>query len=318
MRLVEFINKFPDEGACRKHWKELREKEGLTCPKCGCHGKERFRWKGYREQWECKECGHRIGLRAGTVMQSSKLPFRNWFIAMHLLTATKKSISSKELQRQLDRNRYQPVWEMVNKIHDVMGKRDNNYKLTEQIELDDGFFTTDREEEEKLQPTKRGRGSQDKTKVVVMTESAPAENSKSPIKKTLGHVKMIVIPDLRACTIDKEVKEHIEKDSILTTDASNSYVNFKDLVKEHNWQVIEPKNVGKVLPWVHIAISNAKKLLLDMYHHVSVGLLQGYLNEFCYKLNRRCLDIFQRLTVACCTMRTDFTHRTYTCKEAVA
>lgn len=93
MKLVEFIEKFPDEQTCRDYRKELREEKGLTCPKCGCHGTEHFRWKGYREQWECKECGHQIGLRAGTVMQASKLPFMDWFLAFHLMTSTKKSIS---------------------------------------------------------------------------------------------------------------------------------------------------------------------------------------------------------------------------------
>jgi hypothetical protein len=48
-------------------------------------------------------------LRANTVMHKSKLPFRYWFIAMHLLTSTKKSFSAKELQRQLGHKRYHPV-----------------------------------------------------------------------------------------------------------------------------------------------------------------------------------------------------------------
>ena len=52
-------------------------------------------------------------MRSGTVMRSGKLPLRHWFIAMHLLTATKKSFSALELQRQLGHGRYQPVGEML-------------------------------------------------------------------------------------------------------------------------------------------------------------------------------------------------------------
>ena len=52
-------------------------------------------------------------MRSGTVMQGSKLPFRYWFIAMHLLTATKKAISALEMQRQIGHKRYQPIWEMM-------------------------------------------------------------------------------------------------------------------------------------------------------------------------------------------------------------
>ncbi len=45
--------------------------------------------------------------------------------------------------------------------------------------------------------------------------------------------------------------------------------------------------VGKVLPWVHISISNAKRSILDTYHDVKADFLQLYLNEFSYKFNRR-------------------------------
>ena len=60
-------------------------------------------------------------------MQGSHLPVRDWFAAMFLLTATKRAISTKEIQRQIGRKRYQPVWEMVHKLRDVMGKRDGGY-----------------------------------------------------------------------------------------------------------------------------------------------------------------------------------------------
>ena len=68
-------------------------------------------------------------------MHGSKLPFRYWFIAMHLLTATKKSISAAELQRQLGHKRYQPVWELMHKLRSVMGKRDDKYTLKGCIEV---------------------------------------------------------------------------------------------------------------------------------------------------------------------------------------
>lgn len=109
-------------------------------------------------------------------------------------------------------------------------------------------FTKRFKDEEQL---KKGRGSQAKTKVLVMTESEPAENSKKTIKKSVGHIKMIVIPNLRAQTIDVEVTENIDSDASLTTDDSTSYVHFKNLVKEHKPQVIQPKDISKVLPWVH-------------------------------------------------------------------
>lgn len=310
MKLLDFTKKFKTEEDCKKYLKSRREKQGLVCPRCGCI---HFKWKNCRESWECKECGKRISLTSGTVMHNTKLPLMYWFIAIHLLTSMRKSISAAELQRQLGHNRYQPIWEMLHKLRDVMGQRDAEYKLAGCIELDEGFFTTEIEAGEKDAPLKRGRGSQRKTKVLVMAESQPneVENKKNKIQKRVGYLKMIVIPDLKSKTIDKEVVRYINESAELTTDDSSSYVNFKNLVKSHMSQVIEPKNISKVLPWVHIAISNAKRQILDIYHAVSSELLQGYLNEFCFKHNRRYMDVFDRLMNAGLQRRTAFMHRTY-------
>ncbi|MDG1915020.1 MAG: transposase, partial [Crocinitomix sp.] len=54
------------------------------------------------------------------------------------------------------------------------------------------------------------------------------------------------------------------------------------------------------LKWVHIAISNAKRNFLGVYHKIKGKYLQNYLNEFCYKLNRKYFGerLFDRLTLA--------------------
>jgi hypothetical protein len=59
---------------------------------------------------------------------------------MHLPTSIRKSFSTEELRRQLGHKHDQPVWEMENKLCDVMGKRDNQYQFSGQLELDDAFF----------------------------------------------------------------------------------------------------------------------------------------------------------------------------------
>lgn len=309
MNILRFNKQFPTEEACEKFLKETREKEGIVCPKCGC---VHHYWKGYRKQWQCKKCGHRTGLKAGTVMHGSNLPLMYWFVAIHLLTSTKKSFSAKEMQRQLDHKRYQPIWELMHKLRDVMGQRDATYKLLGSIELDEGFFSTSIEQSEKGKPLKRGRGSQKKTKVLVMAESVPVEDGKrKDIKKAVGHVKMIVIDDLKSKTLDANVIKYINDKAELTTDDSTSYVNFKNIVNSHMSQVVEPKNISKVLPWVHVVISNAKRLLLDIHHDIGKNFLQNYLNEFCYKFNRRTLDLFDRLMTTVVSYRNAFRHKYY-------
>jgi transposase-like protein len=107
-----------------EHFKAQRDQNGVVCPKCGC--KEHYWLKG-KLRYECKQCHYRQSLRSGSVMEHSKLPFQYWYVSMHLLTSTKKSFSAAELQRQLGHKCYQPIWELLNKLRDVMGKRDDKY-----------------------------------------------------------------------------------------------------------------------------------------------------------------------------------------------
>lgn len=149
--------------------------------------------------------------------------------------------------------------------------------------------------------------------MLVIAESQKSEkiDSRKKIQKSVGHIKMIVINDFKSPTLDKEVVKWINSDADITTDDSKSYVNFKNLVKSHTSQVVEPKDLSKVLPWVHIVISNAKRQLLDIHHDIQPEFLQSYLDEFCYKFNRRNLDVFERVMFSCVGYKNEFKHRIY-------
>lgn len=108
MNILDFTKIYPDEYSCRKPFKEERERIGVVCHRC--KGKEHY-WLENKQSWECKHYHFRQSLRSGTVMQNSTLPYLYLFAAMHLLTSTKNSFSSSELQRQLGHKRYQPIWE---------------------------------------------------------------------------------------------------------------------------------------------------------------------------------------------------------------
>jgi len=313
MKLIEFSRYFPTEESCEVRLRELREKSGIVCSRCGNHKQY---WNKSKKAWVCSKCHHETTLTSGTVMMNSNLPLMYWFYTIHLLTSTKKSFSALEIQRQLGHKRYQPIWEMVHKLRDVMGQRDNLYRLAGMVEIDDGFFSTETEEDEKNDKKKRGRGTQSKTPVLVMAESTPGEGSgskKHSCDKAVGHIKMVVLPDFKAETAKDIVRKCIKKDSEISSDASKSYIRIKEVVKSHSFQVIKKEDVGKVLPWVHIAISNAKRLLLDTYHSAKPEFIQNYLNEFCYMFNRRYFgdSTFDRLMLAAISYKTNFTHRSY-------
>jgi hypothetical protein len=311
MNLLNFIQQYPDETACIERFKALRDQNVVTCPKCG--SVEHY-WLKNKLSYECKVCHLRQSLRRGTVMECSKLPFRYWFVAIHLLTSTKKSFSASEVQRQLGHKRFQPIWEMMHKLRNVMGKRDDEYQLSGQIELDNSFITTLIPDDQKEEDLKRGAGSQKKSKVMVMTESTVVENPKpnKPPRK-VHHIKMQLVLDLKADTATRIVKEQIDYQSEIQSDDSTTYKKLTQVVESHKAEVISTENLPKILPWVHICIGNVKRLLLDMHHQLRGEYLQHYLDEFCYKFNRRYFGekLFDRLLFVATSYQTDVKSKIY-------
>jgi len=68
----------------------------------------------------------------------------------------------------------------------------------------------------------------------------------------------------------------------------------------------DPKSAGKLLPWVHRVISNAKAVIRGAHRGVSEKHLQSYLSEICYRFNRRFWEreLFDRLIKACVSTET--------------
>lgn len=307
MSLISFIERFPDEEACIQEFKRIRDKQGVICNKCG--HKEHY-WLQHKKSYECKACRSRMSLKSGTVMHKSQLSFRYWFIAMHLLTSTKKSFSALELQRQLGHQYYEPIWSMLHKLRAVMGKRDSKYQLDQIVELDEGFFkapNTERDADDDEIP-KRGRGSQSQAKVLVMVSSKVNMNKNKKLDKykkptQLKYVKMIVIEDLKGETMQSHVESNIKQNSVIKTDDFRSYSRLNELVWRHISMKVPKVELDKAFPWVHTIISNAKRNLLGINHMTSRKHMQNYLNEFCYKVNRRYFGdkLFDRLLLASVT-----------------
>lgn len=234
------------------------------------------------------------------MIENSNLPFRMWYLAMAFMSFSKKGISASELQRQLNHSRYGTVWKLIHKIRKAMGERDKLYELEGMVEFDEGYFSTEtgKKDNENL---KRGRGSQKKTNVAVMAESTPLEDIETG--KTSHHCcyfKMKVIGSHQSEDIDLVVQESFDEKFIVFSDRRTSYVDMAKYVDCHVSEKSTRESMVKNLPWVHIAISNAKRTLLGIYHKIKGKYLQLYLDEFCYKLNRRYFGerLFDRLAIA--------------------
>ena len=234
MNLLDFSSYFPNEESCIEHFKLQREKVGICCKKC--NNKTHY-WKKDKVAFQCKKCGYRTALRSGTVLENSHLPYLHWYKAILMLSATKKTFSANEIQNQLRHDVYSPIWNMLHKIRAVMGKRDSRYKLTEFIEIDEGFFETINADNKKDIDLKRGRGSQRQAKVLVLVESKPVivkslKNKHKP-DRLAGHIKMIVMQDLKANSINKEVKAVVDGETVVLSDGYNGYNKLKLIIKQH-------------------------------------------------------------------------------------
>ena len=88
---------------------------------------------------------------------------------------------------------------------------------------------------------------------------------------------------------------------------STSYTKLKEHVHSHAASVVPKVQISKVLP-IHTAINNAKRQLLGVYYKIKPEYLQYYLNQLCYKFNRRYLgeNLFDRLMVASVVAKNEF------------
>lgn len=297
MRFIEFTKRFGDEQSCKTYFKEFREKQGLTCSKCS--GK-RFTWLPSHDRWQCRSCSKQITLRSGTLLESSNLPYHYWIYAIFLMTNTKKGISAKEMQRQLGHKRYEPVWAMMHKIRKSMGNRDDKYLLDKIVEFDDGFIKTSSEDKQDDSFGKpRGRGTSECSSIVMMASTGTGK-VKGKKSTKLRFIKMKVIKDQSSETFAQISKNNIDSSSEVISDGFKGFSKLKNHVAKHVARKTPPDQAEKLLPWVHTTISNLKRTLLGIHHNLKDIYLQNYLNEFCFKVNRRYFEekLFERMMVA--------------------
>jgi hypothetical protein len=231
-------------------------------------------------------------------MEESKMPFTTWYMAMALMTFSKKGISAKEVQRQVGSKHYHCVWRLMHKIREAIGIRDAKYLLKDMVEFDEAYFT---------QPTKkgtvlkRGKGCQKQVNAAVMAESTPLEDTTTNKKSSsCRYFKMKVLDDHSAQAVNETIKTCLDQKCIVFSDKSKSYVDISNLIEAHVMEKPSNELTNGALKWVHIAITNAKTNFSGTYHKIKAKYLQRYLDEYCYKLNRRYFgtDIFDRLTIA--------------------
>jgi transposase-like protein len=283
--LIEFMQLYPTEEACRQAIFEHRWPRGFVCPRCG---HDRAWFLSRRSLYECARCHYQGSLTAGTIFHNSRTDLRKWFLAIWLLASTKKAPSAAELARQLGVTA-KTAWLLRRKITHAMARREGELLLAGIVELDEGFVGG-----KHSGPASRGRRQRHKTLVAIAAEQRPDGG--------LGRAHMCVIEDASAASLNEAAAATIGFGSLVHTDGWNGYTDLAGTGYGHQARNLPTgTDIDDWLPWSHIVLSNFKRWTLDVFHGVSRAHLQAYLDEFCYRLNRRSrrLDLFRRILNRC-------------------
>ena len=262
----EWQRKFSTDGQCMTHLAQLRWPNGFQCPHCGHdHGY----YITTRAHFECSRCHKLTSLTSGTLFHATKLPLTKWFWAIYWVASDKGGISALRLSKLIGVT-WRSAYLILKKLRNAMGHRDSLYRLSDIIELDDALVGGKK-------PGKRGRGAEGKVSVLIACENR--ENKP-------GFVAMEVIDSVSKKNITDFAKRRIKGRQTVHTDGYPSNYCLEKHVT-HIAKVTPPEKATEWLPWVHIAIANLKRFLLGTFHGTSKIFLQDYLNEFCYRFNRR-------------------------------
>ena len=265
--LLEWQKRFGTEKACAAAIAKYRWPSGFVCPACGHNAS----WYiTTRKVYQCSKCKHQTSVIAGTLFHSTNLPLVKWFWAIYLMVSDKGGISAMRLSKQI-----QVSWltarNMLRKLRTAMAHRDSVYRLVEElIEMDDTYIGGKR-------PGKRGRGAAGKKPVLVAVERKD---------KGSGFIAMKAVDTISKETVKDFLKYHIQEGHHIRTDALPA-LNVIQEGHIHEKQKTPPHKASEWLPKVHVIIGNLKVFLNGTYHGVSSQYLQEYLDEFCYRFNRR-------------------------------
>lgn len=279
---MEFMAEFPDDAACLDYlWRQRYAPDGAhaECPKCGVTRK--FHRVKDRPAYDCDTCGHHIHPTAGTIFHKSATSLFLWFYAMYVMASTRCGVSAKQLERELGVT-YKTAWRMFNLIRNEVMAQDDGL-LSGDVEADETLIggkmrNPDRRKREALGwDRKRYDNERKKTMVFGAVERG-------------GRVRATIIRDSSGQTLHNAVQTYVLPESMLFTDEWGSYNSVGKKMKGHK-RIRHAERVY-VEGDVHTQTIEGfwalvKNGIRGANHSVSAKWLQGYLNEYVLRYNRR-------------------------------
>jgi transposase-like protein len=265
VNLINLVERYSDESKCRKYLEALKWQEGIKCPRCRSEKVSRIL---KRDQFDCDECRYQFSVTAGSIFHDSHLPLWKWFLAVYLMTESKKGISANQLKRSLAIS-YKTAWYLCHRIRKAIEEAKDKPQLNGTVEVDETYVGGKYDRRRKRDPW-------DKQAVVGLLErdgTFEAKTIRTASKKVLTGV----------------IKDRVNRSATVMTDELPAY---KSVNKTHKHKSVNHSAEEWVRGNVHTngvesAWSLFKRSIVGSYHKISTKHMDAYLDEFEWRFNGR-------------------------------
>ncbi len=283
MNLLNVAKNFATEDQALDHLIKSRWPEGVRCLACQNPKVYTIQTKGKTKKpcrlFECAECGLHFSATTGTLFHDSHLPLQKWFMAMALMCEAKKGMSALQISRHIG-VAYKTAWYLCHRIRKAMEEL-NAEPLGGQgkiVEVDESYLGG--------RITRRGVKAAKDAKVAILG-----------IAERGGRVHLQKIDNAKAASIQPVLKQNLSPETKqVVTDGSPVYgfvVPSIVPVSQHKVTIHKDdiKELGEVQnKTIEGAFSLFKRGVVGSYHKLSKDHLDSYLQEFCWRYNRRKLQ----------------------------
>ena len=271
--LPEFFERYGSEEQCQTALMALRWPEGFRCPRCASSA-HYVVGHGARRLFQCRECRRQTSLTAGTLMDSTKLPLRTWFLAILLVSQDKTGLSSLALMRHLGTS-YRTAWLIHQKLMVAMARCDSQAPLQGCVQLDDAYLGGER-------PGVGGRGSPNKVPIVAAVQT-----------NEVGHplrVKISPVAGFSREAIACWARKNLLPGTNVRSDGLACFAGVVDAGCAHSYIVVgarKPRDLPQ-FTWVNTVLANLKTMINGGYKSFKFRkYAQHYLGAFAYRFNAR-------------------------------
>ena len=281
--LVELMDMFPSDGAARQWFESKIWPEGPHCPHCGSLNVQTgTAHKSMTHR--CRDCPDkpRFSLKTGTILESTKLGYRTWAIAVYMLITNLKGVSSMKLHRDLKITQ-KSAWHLMHRLRKSFDTSGLECFLGP-IEVDETYIGGKRKNMPKAKrKALTGRGAVGKTVVAGIKD------------RDTNRLTARVIAHADAETLQGFVGDHAAPDAKVFTDDASAYQGLPfdhESVKHSAGEYVRgmAHTNGIESFW-----SMLKRGYQGTFHHFSDKHTQLYVAEFAGRHNIREQDTVDQM-----------------------